>query len=74
MTNLLSTKFFNANWKKYQNSIIHNTLYHREMMEALVYFFDTNMKNQFSMVDVGCGDCSTIIPVLKKQKLNLILV
>lgn len=69
MTQLASTTFFNQNWKKYQNSISHNTLYHKEMMAALTQFFAEKLPTPFSMVDVGCGDCSTIVPVLSQTNI-----
>lgn len=58
--------YFNENWQRYLNSISYNTLYHREMLHALRLFLATKMgEHPFTFIDVGCGDSSTIIPVLQ---------
>lgn len=58
-----ASSYFNENWKKYQGSIRKNTLYHREMSETLNTFL-TALPSSFSFVDIGCGDASTIAPIL----------
>lgn len=69
MTN--ASEYFNENWQRYQSTIANNTLYHREMLQELEKFLSTNFKNHpFSFVDVGCGDCSTVISVLKEQPIK----
>lgn len=63
-TNSAST-YFNAHWQRYQNTIKSNTLYHREMLLTLQQFLSEHMGNHgFSFVDVGCGDSSTVAPIL----------
>lgn len=62
--------YFNANWKKYQNAITSNTLYHQEMGEALNQFIKKNMSHPFTMMDLGCGDCSAIVPILTDKKIS----
>ncbi len=61
----LASQHFNMHWGKYQEAIKNNTLWHQEMMAALSSFIDKHMGSKpFSFVDVGCGDSSTIVPVL----------
>lgn len=62
--------YFNANWNKYQSAITNNTLYHQEMGEALNKFIKKEMTESFTMVDVGCGDCSAIIPILADKNIR----
>ncbi|WP_423202585.1 methyltransferase [Legionella wadsworthii] len=51
--------------------MVNNTLYHREMLQELQKFLSNNFKNHpFSFVDVGCGDCSTVISILKEQPIK----
>lgn len=57
--------YFNANWQPYKDSVKKNMLFHKEMFLALNQFLKQNMEGRdFSFVDVGCGDCSSIEPVL----------
>jgi cyclopropane fatty-acyl-phospholipid synthase-like methyltransferase len=57
--------YFNENWQRYQITLRNNTLYHREMLSALQQFLLVNMGSRaFSFVDVGCGDSSTVAPIL----------
>lgn len=66
-----ASQYFNDNWEKYQNTIKSNTLYHREMATALDTFLNDKMASRdFTFVDVGCGDGSTIIPVLMNKSLK----
>lgn len=62
--------YFDANWKRYQSTLAGNSLYHKEMGEALNQFIDTHVKPSFSLVDVGCGDSSTIAPILRHKKIK----
>lgn len=67
MSNEINTAsaYFNKHWQRYRSSVEHNTLYHREMLSALRQFLKVNMQGRaFSFVDVGCGDSSTIAPIL----------
>ncbi|QLZ68569.1 class I SAM-dependent methyltransferase [Legionella sp. PC1000] len=60
-----ASEYFNKNWQRYQSAIKNNTLYHREMVQALQKFLATHIGNRpFSFTDVGCGDSSTVVSVL----------
>jgi SAM-dependent methyltransferase len=60
-----ASAYFNEHWQRYQSTIKNNTLYHREMLLALQQFLSANIGSRsFSFVDVGCGDSSTIAPIL----------
>lgn len=60
-----ASAYFNENWKRYQNTVKNNTLYHCEMLFALQQFLSANIGSRpFSFVDVGCGDSSTVAPIL----------
>lgn len=62
---------FNENWQRYQSAVKNNTLYHREMIAALEQFLSATMVDRaFSFVDVGCGDSSTVAPVLPKHSIT----
>jgi precorrin-6B methylase 2 len=66
-----ASQYFNENWKKYQQSIKNNTLYHKEMSAALDAFLVEHVSSHpFSFVDVGCGDASTIISVLTGKSIK----
>lgn len=66
-----ASAYFNENWQRYQSALAHNTLYHREMMETLKNFLVKHMANRpFSMVDIGCGDCSAIVPILADTSID----
>lgn len=66
----VASQYFDEHWKQYLDVISNNTLYHREMMTALDDFLNNHFGAQsFSFVDVGCGDSSTILSVLKDKDL-----
>ncbi|QMT59869.1 class I SAM-dependent methyltransferase [Legionella sp. PC997] len=65
------SEYFNENWQRYQSTIKNNTLYHREMVQALQRFLSTHIGNRsFSFVDVGCGDSSTVASVLSATSIE----
>lgn len=68
---MLSTKMqevadhFNLNWQDYKSYVQRNQLCHKEMYAALSKFLQEQKgKQDFSFVDMGCGDCSGIASVL----------
>jgi len=66
-----SSQYFNDNWQRYQETLKANSLYHREMYEAIKSFLIKHVLNkEFSFVDVGCGDASAILPYLSDIGLN----
>lgn len=66
-----ASAYFNENWKSYQETIRCNVLFHREMMALLKQFLDSHFQNQgFSLVDVGCGDCTSLAGVLSNYKMS----
>jgi SAM-dependent methyltransferase len=66
-----ASEYFNENWQRYQSTISKNTLYHREMLSALQHFLAINVGTRpFSFVDVGCGDSSTVAPLLAKTTIK----
>ncbi len=63
--------YFNENWQRYLRHVRNNTLFHREMLSALQELLRTTMNGQtFSFVDVGCGDSSTIVPILAQHAIK----
>lgn len=56
--------FFNEHWASYKAFVLENRLYHQEMLAVLDRFLHQHIKHPFSFVDVGCGDCSLIQPIL----------
>lgn len=66
-----ASSYFNENWQRYLSAVKNNTLYHHEMLSALRLFFSEYMGTRsFSFVDVGCGDSSTVIPILADFPIN----
>jgi len=65
-----ASKYFDANWKKYQDAISCNTLYHNEMGAELRHFINQHFNEPYILIDVGCGDSSTIIPVISGTKIG----
>ncbi|MBV9575881.1 MAG: class I SAM-dependent methyltransferase [Gammaproteobacteria bacterium] len=65
-----ASSYFNANWKRYQSAIANNTLFHKEMGEAFKQFLKQNKMDAFTMVDVGCGDSSTMLPLLAQANIK----
>lgn len=66
-----ASSYFNENWQRYQSTVKNNTLYHREMLAALRQFLSANIGTRtFSFVDVGCGDSSTVAPLLADQAIT----
>jgi cyclopropane fatty-acyl-phospholipid synthase-like methyltransferase len=66
-----ASAYFNENWQRYQSAVKNNTLYHREMLAALQQFLSANLgPRSFSFVDVGCGDGSTVAPILVDQSIS----
>lgn len=66
-----ASAYFNENWQRYQSTVQSNTLYHREMFSALEQFLSVNIGTRtFTFVDVGCGDSSTVSPILANQSIT----
>ena len=66
-----ASQHFNENWNKYQQALSSNTLHHREMTSALNAFLNQTFTSQpFSLIDLGCGDCSSISDVLSNKPLT----
>ncbi|HHT0592215.1 TPA: class I SAM-dependent methyltransferase [Legionella anisa] len=66
-----ASEYFNKNWQRYQSAIKNNTLYHREMVQALQKFLATHIGNcPFTFADVGCGDSSTVVSVLNTTSIK----
>lgn len=66
-----ASAYFNENWQRYLQTVKNNTLYHREMLAALHHFLSENMgARAFSFVDVGCGDSSTVAPILTNHAIK----
>ncbi|KTC89884.1 class I SAM-dependent methyltransferase [Fluoribacter dumoffii] len=66
-----ASEYFNENWQRYRNAVKNNTLFHREMGQALKKFLSTHLGNRpFSFVDVGCGDSSTVAPLLSETSIK----
>lgn len=66
-----ASAYFNENWQRYQRSVQNNTLYHLEMLAALKQFLIENIGTRScSFVDVGCGDSSTVAPILADQPIT----
>ena len=60
-----ASEYFNKNWQRYQSALKNNTLYHREMLQALQQFLAGQIGSRpFSFGDVACGDSSMVAPVL----------
>lgn len=70
LTNTAS-KYFNANWNKYQESVSRNALYHHEMFSVLDEYLNKNfMTTKFSLLDIGCGDSNSIVPILADKPIE----
>lgn len=63
--------YFNTNWQRYKDSVNKNMLYHLEMYTALNQFLQDHIgERPFSFVDIGCGDGSSIEPVLAEKSIQ----
>lgn len=66
-TSISASNHFNDNWADYQEAVTGNTLYHREMSATLRAFIKEKFgSTPIVFVDAGCGDCSTVVPVLSE--------
>lgn len=66
-----ASQYFNHNWTNYQKAISNNTLYHLEMTDVLNSFLNRYFASKpFSLADMGCGDSSTIMPVLAGKPID----
>ena len=70
MTQNNASEYFNANWKKYKDSVNNNMLYHREMFETINDCLNAYKNRPFTFLDLGCGDCSFIAPVLQNKQVT----
>lgn len=63
--------YFTVNWQRYLDAININHLFHREMIQAFHALVSSRFHNKpFSMVDVGCGDSSTLVPLLEQTQIS----
>lgn len=63
--------YFNETWHDYKTYVADNRLCHQELFATLNNFLQEHMENRpFSFVDVGCGDGSSIAPILQQYHLK----
>lgn len=70
LENTEEVKKFFANWRLYQKIMAHDYLFHREVYGLLQKFLEKNFAQDFSLLDLGCGDGSFLAPVLKTTRIK----
>jgi len=61
---------FNAHWDRYLQVVKNNALFHKEMFSTLDTFLQKNINKPFTLADMGCGDCSMILPILMNKPIQ----
>lgn len=60
---------FRKSWATYQKVIHHNLMFHREILDAVAKRFEARTGSPVHLVDLGCGDASHILKLLKPGQL-----
>lgn len=60
---------FRKTWGTYQKVISHNLMFHREITAAVATLFDSR-PGPLHLIDLGCGDASHILKLLKPGQLE----
>ena len=61
-----SAQVFSDNWVIYQKIIEHNYMHHAAFAELTEKIF-TGFHKPLHVLDIGCGDAETLLPILKKS-------
>jgi ubiquinone/menaquinone biosynthesis C-methylase UbiE len=70
-TTLSPVEIFLKSWRVYQDIIKHNYMFHREISNAVSDALEAFKPNQkLSILDLGCGDASMILPMLTPSRVN----
>ena len=72
-SNLNYDNYFEKQWTEYKNIVTSNILFHNELHFYLLKTLEEYCKkinNNITLVDLGCGDSSNIISVLKNFKIK----
>jgi SAM-dependent methyltransferase len=68
---LSPVEIFLKSWRVYQDIIKHNYMFHREISRAVSDALEEFKPNQkLSIMDLGCGDASMILPMLNPSRVN----
>lgn len=66
-----ASAYFNENWERYQQTMKYNAVFHREMFSAFEKYLNKHYSQKpFSLLDVGCGDASRLIPILLNKPIT----
>lgn len=63
-------QFFDG-WEVYQKLLVHNYMYHREITAAVRQFLAATFTRPFTLLDLGCGDASAMVPVLSDPDIRV---
>ena len=58
--------FFEDTWSVYHKIVRHNYMSHSELFEAAGKIIQERAHTSFSFLDLGCGDATSIVPILKR--------
>jgi len=61
-----SAQVFSEHWSIYQKVILHNYMHHAEFQQKTSAVFKQFLKRDLHILDIGCGDAATLLPVLQK--------
>jgi len=68
--NQQSAAIFNRSWNIYAKVVKANHMKHFEFQECTKHAINQFINHPFSMLDLGCGDASSLKPILKKAMLT----
>ena len=61
-----SARVFSEHWSIYQKMILHNYMHHEEFAGKTADVFRELPKKNLHILDIGCGDAVTLLPVLQQ--------
>ena len=65
-----SAQVFSEHWSIYQKLILHNYMHHAEFQEKTSAVFKQFHREDLYILDIGCGDAATLLPVLQKAAIT----
>jgi ubiquinone/menaquinone biosynthesis C-methylase UbiE len=65
-----SAQIFSENWSIYQKIMSHNYMHHAEFAEETAGVFNSLIRKNLHLLDVGCGDVIGLLPALQKASIG----
>ena len=66
---MTASKLFDE-WTTYEKVVANDYMHHQVFFAALTHEISVGLKEPLSIIDVGCGDCACVLPLLRSIGVN----